>query len=162
MLDVFAHRFILIYISHSMQLIGFFASMQLLCSIVIKIHLGKVQKYMLSWKKTPTPAHYALLSDLSHVLIGWSSHQLKTEAQLWLHLWILSGTRSWCVLCVPSWSWSQCNYLRVQLSDRKHRRGLGFLSTQGLGRSRLTPGTCGLGTRIKNQVILAELWSVIL
>ena len=26
MLDVFAHRFILIYISHSMQLIGFFAS----------------------------------------------------------------------------------------------------------------------------------------
>ena len=46
-----------------MQLIGFFASMQLLCSIVIKIHLGKVQVQL---KETPAPA---LCSDFSHVLI---------------------------------------------------------------------------------------------
>ena len=65
MLDVFAHRFILIYISHSMQLIGFFASNAVVVFNSYQNPLGKVHV-----KLKETRALYALLiSDFSHVLI---------------------------------------------------------------------------------------------
>ena len=61
--------------------------------------------------------------------------------------------------CYPD-SWSRCNYLsradRDQLSDRKHRRGLGFLPPHQEGRSRVTPGPCGEGTRTKSSSLICD------